>query len=55
MDSPYRNRPIEESLKLFEDMKKGKVDEGAATLRMKMNMQSDNTVMRDLIAYRYVF
>jgi glutaminyl-tRNA synthetase len=52
MDSPWRNRPIEESLRLFEDMKKGKFEEGAATLRMKMDMQSDNTVMRDLIAYR---
>ena len=53
MDSPWRNRPIEESLKLFEDMRKGKIEEGAATLRMKMDMQSDNTVMRDLIAYRF--
>lgn len=52
MDSPWRNRPIEESLKLFEDMKNGKFDEGSATLRMKMNMQSDNPCMRDLIAYR---
>jgi glutaminyl-tRNA synthetase len=52
LDSPWRNRPIEESLKLFEDMRKGKFEEGKATLRMKMNMQSDNTVMRDLIAYR---
>merc|ERR1719317_1144238 len=34
-DSPWRNRPIEESLQLFEDMKKGKIDEGKATLRMK--------------------
>lgn len=52
MESPWRNRPIEESLKLFEDMKNGKFEEGKATLRMKMDMQSDNTVMRDLIAYR---
>lgn len=52
MDSPWRNRPIEENLKLFQDMKKGKFKEGEATLRMKMNMQSENPVMRDLIAYR---
>lgn len=52
-ESPWRNRPIEESLRLFEDMRKGKFEEGAATLRMKMDMNSDNTVMRDLIAYRY--
>lgn len=49
---PYRNRSVAENLKLFEDMKKGKFDEGHCTLRMKMNMQADNTVMRDLIAYR---
>lgn len=55
MDSPYRNRPIEESLRLFEDMKNGKFEEGKATLRMKMNMQSDNTVMRDMVAYRVKF
>src|SRR5690606_29534932 len=42
-----------ESLKLFEDMRKGKFEEHEATLRMKMDMQSDNTAMRDLIAYRY--
>jgi len=52
IDSPWRNRPIEESLALFEDMRKGKFAEGEAVLRMKMNMQSDNPVMRDLIAYR---
>mmetsp|Transcript_3801 Transcript_3801/g.5308 ORF Transcript_3801/g.5308 Transcript_3801/m.5308 type:complete len:764 (+) Transcript_3801:110-2401(+) len=52
IDSPWRNRPIEESLKLFEDMRKGKLEEGSATLRMKMDMQSENPVMRDLIAYR---
>jgi glutaminyl-tRNA synthetase len=50
--SPWRDRPIAESLKLFEDMKKGKFDEGAATLRLKMDMNHENTVMRDLIAYR---
>ncbi len=35
--SPWRNRPIEESLKLFEDMRRGLVDEGKATLRMKVS------------------
>ena len=34
--SPWRERPIEESLKLFEDMRRGLVDEGKATLRMKV-------------------
>jgi glutaminyl-tRNA synthetase len=54
-DSPWRNRPIEESLKLFEDMRKGKFAEGEATLRMKMDMKSNNPCMRDLIAYRVKF
>jgi len=52
MDSPFRNRSVEAILKFFEDMRKGKFEEGKATLRMKMNMQAENTVMRDLIAYR---
>ncbi|XP_068643603.1 glutamine--tRNA ligase-like [Aristolochia californica] len=55
MNSPWRERPIEESLKLFDDMRKGKIDEGKATLRMKQDMQSDNYNMYDLIAYRIKF
>jgi len=50
--SPWRNRPIEESLRLFEDMKKGKFAEGEAVLRMKGDMSSPNPNMRDLVAYR---
>lgn len=38
--SPWRDRPIEESLKLFEDMRRGLVDEGKATLRMKVGCAS---------------
>ncbi|KAH9322967.1 hypothetical protein KI387_017606 [Taxus chinensis] len=52
LDSPWRNRPITESLKLFDDMRRGMIDEGKATLRMKQDMQSDNYNMYDLIAYR---
>jgi glutamyl/glutaminyl-tRNA synthetase len=52
MDSPWRDRPTEESLKLFEDMRCGLISEGAATLRMKQDMQNDNKNMSDLIAYR---
>eukprot|EP01100_Stratorugosa_tubuloviscum_P004175 TRINITY_DN2038_c2_g2_i1.p1 TRINITY_DN2038_c2_g2~~TRINITY_DN2038_c2_g2_i1.p1 ORF type:complete len:767 (-),score=360.06 TRINITY_DN2038_c2_g2_i1:48-2306(-) len=51
-ESPYRNRPIEESLKLFQDMRDGKFKEGEAVLRMKGNMSSPNPCMRDLVAYR---
>ncbi|CAO2181181.1 unnamed protein product [Urochloa humidicola] len=55
MNSPWRDRPIEESLKLFEDMRRGLIDEGAATLRMKQDMQNENKNMSDLIAYRIKF
>ncbi|MQL98503.1 hypothetical protein Taro_031212, partial [Colocasia esculenta] len=52
MNSPWRDRPIAESLKLFDEMRCGLIDEGKATLRMKQDMQSDNKNMYDLIAYR---
>ena len=52
MNSPWRDRPISESLKLFEEMRNGMIEEGKATLRMKQDMQSDNKNMYDLIAYR---
>ncbi|XP_058087437.1 glutamine--tRNA ligase isoform X3 [Magnolia sinica] len=52
LNSPWRDRPIEESLKLFDDMRRGMIEEGKATLRMKQDMQSDNFNMYDLIAYR---
>ncbi|KAL5707078.1 glutamine--tRNA ligase [Ranunculus cassubicifolius] len=55
MNSPWRDRPIEESLELFNDMRRGKIEEGKATLRMKQDMQSDNFNMYDLIAYRIKF
>ncbi|KAJ6983873.1 hypothetical protein NC653_026632 [Populus alba x Populus x berolinensis] len=42
MNSPWRDRPIAESLKLFEEMRQGMIEEGKATLRMKQDMQSDN-------------
>ncbi|KAG6707171.1 hypothetical protein I3842_06G018800 [Carya illinoinensis] len=55
MNSPWRDRPVAESLKLFDDMRKGLIEEGKATLRMKQDMQSDNYNMYDLIAYRIKF
>lgn len=55
MNSPWRDRPIEESLKLFDEMRRGMIEEGKATLRMKQDMQSDNFNMYDLIAYRIKF
>jgi glutaminyl-tRNA synthetase len=40
--SPWRDRPIEESLALFEEMRQGKHEEGTITLRLKMDMKSGN-------------
>lgn len=47
--SPWRNRPIAESLQLFEDMKNGKFDEGEATLRLKVTLEEGK---QDPVAYR---
>ncbi|XP_034689551.1 glutamine--tRNA ligase, cytoplasmic-like [Vitis riparia] len=55
MNSPWRDRPIAESLELFDQMRRGMIEEGKATLRMKQDMQSDNYNMYDLIAYRIKF
>ena len=46
------NRSVEENLREFENMKKGKYGAGEATLRMKMDMQSPNPNMWDQVAYR---
>ena len=50
--SPWRDRPIEESLREFENMRKGKYGASEATLRMKMDMSSPNPNMWDQVAYR---
>ncbi len=51
-ESPYRNRPAEESLLLFEKMKNGEVTDGAMVLRAKIDMSLPNMHMRDPIMYR---
>ena len=51
-NSPYRERPAEESLALLEQMKQGAVDEGSMTLRAKIDMASPNINMRDPVMYR---
>lgn len=51
-DSPYRNRPVEENLDLFERMKNGEFAEGTHILRAKIDMASANMLMRDPIMYR---
>ncbi|MDE7265412.1 MAG: glutamine--tRNA ligase/YqeY domain fusion protein [Clostridia bacterium] len=50
--SPYRNRSVEENLKLFREMKAGKYPDGAKTLRAKIDMASPNVNMRDPVIYR---
>ena len=51
-ESPYRNRSIEENLKLFEEMAKGVYQEGEKVLRAKIDMKSPNMNMRDPVLYR---
>ena len=51
-ESPYRNRPVEESLRLFEEMNSGKMEPGKMVLRAKIDMSSDNMHFRDPIIYR---
>ena len=53
-DSPYRNRPTEESLDLFLRMNRGDFEEGAMTLRAKIDMASPNMHFRDPIIYRII-
>ena len=51
-NSPFRDRPVEENLKLFEDMKNGKFADGTLTLRAKIDMAHPNILMRDPIMYK---
>ena len=53
-ESPYRNRPIEETLELFNKMNSGEVPEGMMVLRAKIDMSSSNMHMRDPIIYRVI-
>ncbi len=50
--SPYRNRSVEENLRLFREMKEGKYPDGAKVLRAKIDMSSPNLNMRDPVIYR---
>ena len=53
-DSPYRNRPIEESLDLFNKMNEGAFEEGSMVLRAKIDMAASNMHFRDPIIYRII-
>ena len=54
IDSPYRDRSIEENLRLFEEMRDGKYADGEKCLRAKISMASPNMNMRDPVIYRIV-
>lgn len=51
-ESPYRERSVEENLKLFEEMREGKYSDGEKVLRAKIDMASPNINMRDPVIYR---
>ncbi len=51
-DSPYRNRPVEENLNLFERMRAGEFPDGLRVLRAKIDMTSPNLNLRDPVMYR---
>ena len=52
VESPFRNRPADESLSRFREMASGDLPEGAAVLRAKIDMQHENMQMRDPVMYR---
>jgi len=53
-ESPFRNRPVEESIDLFSKMKKGDFEQGKHVLRAKISMTSSNMLMRDPVIYRAI-
>ncbi len=55
IESPYRNRSVEENLDLFERMRKGEFAEGSHVLRAKVDMAAENMHMRDPVIYRIKF
>lgn len=55
VDSPFRNRSVEENLDLFRRMKNGEFKEGSRVLRAKIDMASPNMLMRDPIMYRIIY
>ena len=52
VESPFRNRTVEENLRLFYEMKDGKYEDGSKVLRAKIDMASPNVNMRDPVIYR---
>jgi glutaminyl-tRNA synthetase len=54
-ESPYRDRPVEENLDLFERMRAGEFEEGERVLRAKIDMSASNMNMRDPVMYRILY
>ena len=54
VNSPYRDRPLEENIKLFTDMKNGLFGEGKHVLRAKISMSANNMLLRDPVLYRVI-
>ena len=54
VNSPYRDRPLEENIKLFTDMKNGLFGEGKHVLRAKISMNANNMLLRDPVLYRVI-
>lgn len=54
VDSPYRDRSVEENLRLFQEMREGKYKEGEKVLRAKIDMAHPNMLMRDPLLYRII-
>lgn len=54
VNSPYRDRPVEENLRLFEAMQRGEIEEGKMVLRAKIDMANPNMHFRDPIIYRVI-
>lgn len=55
INSPFRNRSVEENLQIFEDMRQGRHAEGSHVLRFKGDMSSPNMLLRDPVMYRILF
>ncbi|MEN8818414.1 MAG: glutamine--tRNA ligase/YqeY domain fusion protein, partial [Polaribacter sp.] len=54
-NSPFRDRPVEENIRLFEEMKAGKHEEGSHVLRAKIDMSAPNMLLRDPVMYRILY
>ncbi len=54
VNSPFRDRPIEENIKLFNEMRQGVYDEGKHVLRAKISMNANNMLLRDPVIYRVI-